>query len=473
MPPNVLLVVLDTARRDAFEPYGAPAGCTPAIRDLAARGHALERAYATASWTLPSHASMFTGMLPRQLGLMQAPGGTRRAAHPLANAKHRLLPEVLRQSGYTACAWSANLWVSPMAGFDVGFDEFHDLSLRADARMKALLGNGPQGWLAWLAGGLRARDDDGASAVGRGLRESIAGWAGTPTFWFVNLVECHSPYLPPRPWADLLPADRIAALIDAKRYLGFESICLHVAGRRRIPPSALDRMHHLHRRAAAYLDDWLAGVLEALDSRGLLDETLVIVTSDHGENFGQDGLVAHGFSVDERLIHVPLVMAGPGASATDEVFGLDQLPCLIAEAAGLEQNPWEQREVPEGIAVAQYDPMGSAHDPAMIAYARKWGLERDGLERITARYTGVTDGIHKLVMRDGEELIYDLDADPDESSPLDPGSDGGAFSALRATLDLPGVTTADLVAPVTEAVTAPAGTEVAAIEAKMKLLGYL
>src|SRR5581483_1310456 len=81
--PNVLLLVLDAARRDALEPYGAPAGATPNISALARRGHALAHAYSTASWTLPSHASLFTGLLPRALGLGQAPGGTPTGSRPV------------------------------------------------------------------------------------------------------------------------------------------------------------------------------------------------------------------------------------------------------------------------------------------------------------------------------------------------------------------------------------------------------
>src|SRR5436305_8076717 len=114
MAPNVLLVVFDTARRDAIEPYRKEPGSTPAIAQLAGRGGALSSAYATASWTLPSHASMFTGLLPRALGLGQAPDGTPYGARTaLAKVSERMLPGVLRRGGYATQAWSTNLWVSP------------------------------------------------------------------------------------------------------------------------------------------------------------------------------------------------------------------------------------------------------------------------------------------------------------------------------------------------------------------------
>src|SRR4051812_33981729 len=117
MPENVLVVVFDTARADAFEPYGAPAGASPTLAQLASGGQAVPDMFATACWTLPSHASMFTGMLPRALGLSQAPQGTPHGARPvLESQRERLLPEVLRRAGYETRAASANIWVSPHAG---------------------------------------------------------------------------------------------------------------------------------------------------------------------------------------------------------------------------------------------------------------------------------------------------------------------------------------------------------------------
>ena len=134
-------------------------------------------------------------------------------------------------------------------------------------------------------------------------------------------------------------------------------------------------MRHLYRRAAAYMDSWLADVLEAIERRGMLEQTLVIVTSDHGENFGEDGLIAHGFSLDERLIHVPMVMAGPGATERSGRSAWPSCRRLIAEAAGLDEHPWRAAQLPEGVAVAQYDPIGAAGDPRMREFAERWKLD--------------------------------------------------------------------------------------------------
>lgn len=474
MAPNVLLVVFDALRRDGTEPYGAPSGTTPAIADLAALGSAFPNAYANASWTLPSHASMFTGLLPRQLGLGQPPDGSPDSARALLQrVADRLLAKVLRDAGYATYGFSTNPWASQHAGFDIGFDSFSFVSSDRTDHMNGLVAHGPRAQAAWALQGLRARSDDGAAEVGSLLRAAIERWSGRPTFWFVNLCECHSPYLPPQPWNDLSALDRIRAALDAKRHLSFESICLYAAGHRQVPVEAFERMRHLYRRAAAYLDQWLADVLAALDRKGILDETLVIVTSDHGENFGEAGLIAHGFSVDERLIQVPLVMRGPGALSTEEPFTLAQLPETIADAAGLQEHPWRPSQLPTGVAVAQYDPMAPATDRRMREFAQRWELDNAAIDRLTARFTCATDGARKLVLRNDEELLYDLRHDPDETSPLDPRTVNGAFAALRVALKHPSVTATLRVGEQASPPPPASDAELRALEQQMKLLGYM
>src|SRR4051794_8384814 len=124
---------------------------------------------------------------------------------------------------------------------------------------------------------MRARMDDGAAETGAKLTSMIDDWSGKPTFWFVNLVECHSPYLPPRPWNDLPSWDRARAALESKRYHNLLAILRYVGGGLDIPDDAFERMRHLYSRAVSYMDEWLASVLEALERRGILDETLVIV----------------------------------------------------------------------------------------------------------------------------------------------------------------------------------------------------
>jgi arylsulfatase A-like enzyme len=457
---NVLLLVLDTARRDALEPFGAPAGASPAVAQLAARGVLAEQAHSAACWTLPSHAAMFTGLLPRAAGLARAPGRTPHSCRPvLEEQRDRLLPEVFRRAGYATAGVSANLWIGDTSGFDTGFDRWRSVD---SGRQSGLHDPAPKARLRWALEAARAKVDDGA----REARATVSSWIGdtqpgTPFFWFVNLNECHSPYLPPRPYSDVGLRGRLRAAEEAREYLTLEAIWRACAGGLEVPEEALERMRHLYARSVRQMDDWLADVLSLLDERGMLDETLVVVTADHGENFGESGLMAHAFSLDERLTHVPLVAAGPGADELTGLVSLADLPRALARAAGI-AHPWGP-DLHAGVAVAEFDPPTGPEDERVQRTVREWGVGDAGLRVMTTPLTSATDGALKLVRRGASEELFDLAADPLERQPLD-SSDPRA-AELRAALDPRPVA----VEPQAEASAA----ELAEIEERMKLLGYM
>jgi arylsulfatase A-like enzyme len=465
--PNILLVVLDTARADGFTPYSS-ARSTPAIAQLASRGTAYPNAIAPSCWTMPSHASFFLGAPPRSLGLSRIPNGEGTLCKPVIEAQRdRYLPEVLRRSGYSTAAVSANLWVSERIGFSLGFESFAAITGHRVAAMSQ------KGWRArasWYRAALRSRVDDGARIVEETLRTWIANRPRAPFFWFVNLLECHSPYLPPRPYNDLGPLGRLAAAEDARKYQNLTGVLRTVATESGVPRRSARRMRHLYDRSILQMDDWLARILEALDGVGVLDSTTVIVTSDHGENFGEAGLLGHAGSLDDRLLRVPLVMAGPGVSAADDrVVSLVDLPRIIARIAGLDDHPWGPEAHP-GIAVAQYDgPMPPEHPNAHVL--DEWGPTVAGRRRLTRRFTAATDGSLKIVRSEEGDILYDIAADPLERVERDVG----AYASDRVA---PLVRALDRA---TEEAWDPAPTQapaedpaaVAEIEERMRLLGYL
>jgi arylsulfatase A-like enzyme len=229
-----------------------------------------------------------------------------------------------------------------------------------------------------------------------------------------------------------------------------------------VPPAARERMRHLYGRAASYMDRWLADVLEALDRRGILDETLVVVTSDHGENFGENGLIAHACSLDDRLIRVPFIAAGPGSAFEERVTSLAELPRLLADRAGLPHAPWAREELPQGVALAEHEPVSGPEHPRMREFVERRGIGEEGERRLTMAMTAATDGARKLVRTDrGEELLFHLDADPLEREPRD-----GSDEALRAALAHPALRAAP---PAPE----PTSEELGELEQQMRLLGYL
>jgi arylsulfatase A-like enzyme len=471
--PNIVLVVLDTARADAFEPYGAPVGFSPTIGELAARGQSAT-AFATASWTVPSHVSLLSGLLPYAAGLTNKYGFDRANFHAvLKMLRDRLLPEVLRTYGYTTAAVSANTWVSAASGFDTGFDTFRQVvgqrytDQRGGTRRDRLAS-------AWQA--FRADIDDGAGDVERLLHEWLGTRGRAPFFWFVNLVECHSPYQPPRPYNPLPPWGRMKAAEEAREHLTFAALTIASLRRSGAPPEALDRMRKLYAGAIRLMDDWLGRLVESLERAGVIDETIIVVTSDHGENFGEGGLMGHQFSLDDRLIRVPLVALGPNIALPGRNVSLAEIPRLLADAAGLPAHPWKGDDAPTGgVVVSELEPPAGPEHPVSLGVAKEYDLDAATFERMTSGLTCATDGHHKLFRQAGREFVVDLSRDPLELSPVPVGAEQEAALAdllphMRAALDRAAATTGYTPYPSDEDVD-PA--DLAHMEAQLKLLGYL
>ena len=475
MRPNVLLIVFDTARADAFEPYGAGEGAGPTVGQLARRGVAFPSTIAPSNWTMPSHASMFTGALPRSIGLAGAPGGQPANCRPVLMAQRdRLLPEVLRRSGYATAAISCNGWISPPTGFDTGFDRFEDIHTQRQGKLHS---DGFRGRMAWAVEAMRARVDDGARMAEQVLTRWLQDGPSAPFFWFVNLVECHSPYMPPRPYNDLSVRERLRVAADARNHLTLTEFWRAALADYELPADTIGRMRHLYGRSIRSMDDWLARVLESLDRAKVLDDTIVIVTSDHGENFGEGQMIGHSFSLDQRLIWVPFVIAGPDRIAAERGMSLACLPRLIADAAGLDDHPWEVDPVPPGIGVSQYSGVIQRDDPRAQKAITDWRLDEEGILRLTCPATSATDGRWK-VLRNGELVrVFDLQSDPFELAPLvgaRPPEARAAIDRLSSTVDAahpdpPPITPA----PVPEGARGTSDAETADLEDRLRELGYL
>lgn len=471
--PNVILIVFDTARADAFEPYGAPVGSTPTFAQLASAGTSHSNAIASCNWTMPSHVSMFTGLLPRSAGLSFLPDGKHTNCRIVMESHvDRWLPEVLRRAGFRTNAATTNAWVSQQLGFALGFDEFQN---HVGKRVHRMHEPGIRNRLRWYSQAFLARVDDGLNAV----EDHVGRWideARRPFFWFINLIECHSPYLPPRPYNDLGPLARVRAAEDARRFQTLLGVWRACATEVMPPAAALTRMRHLYYRSIRMMDDWLCRLCEHLDRAGLLEDTLLIVTSDHGENFGEANLFGHAVSLDDRLLRVPLVFRGPDAPHGGSVTSLASLPALIADAIGLAEHPWKHRDS-QGVAVAQYDLVSSPDDPR-LEVLREWGATTEGFRRFAYPCTAATNGRYKLVVLGDEERLYDLQADPLELSARQPvegppsvvHSLRNALATARSSEWAPDL---DVLRATQASVATPTSTELKELEDRMRLLGYL
>jgi arylsulfatase A-like enzyme len=314
--PNVLLIILDTVRAASMSFHGYARNTTPELARRAGEGVVFEHAYTTAPWTLPSHAGMFTGQFPSALSTdWKAPFDGRQAT----------LAQAFRERGYRTGGFVANhFYTSWESGLTRGFDHYEDY-LRTPKQV-LLSTSLTQTRLFWaLLQGASMRDR-GRALVRMNLRpltmwtsdrklapvavDQFLRWQSSlgtaPFFAFLNLYDAHLPYAPPSPYD---------AMFDGGR-------------------TPLDR----YDGAIAYTDQALGELFDELARRGVLDRTLVVVSSDHGEGFGEHGLSGHGKSLYRTELHVPLVMRYPrrvpAGTRVSTAVSLRDLPATLLELAG-------------------------------------------------------------------------------------------------------------------------------------------
>jgi arylsulfatase A-like enzyme len=349
--PNVLLIVMDTVRADRLSLYGYHRATTPKLEQLAKLGIRFDSVRATAPWTLPSHASMFTGRWPHELGVewMTPLGG-----------KFPTLAEYLGSHGYATAGFAANtLFCSYDTGIDRGFAHYKDYELGpldavrtahvVDLALKPVIAlavtygrNFDTGPLRpvqeVLLGWLLARNRISARAINQKFVDWLARRRepGRPFFAFLNYFDAHLPYVPPT-IAQHRFGLRPQSFADAKVLDGWRDI-----KKKGLPLYFQTLARDAYDNCLAYLDQQLGELFQELQRRGELDRTLVIVTSDHGEGLGEHDLFDHGESLYRTEISVPLLIVAPTRSQSQgevsETVSLRNLPATIVELVGLGAN---------------------------------------------------------------------------------------------------------------------------------------
>jgi arylsulfatase A-like enzyme len=373
LPPHVLLVTLDTTRADHLSLYGHDRPTSPNLDELARESVVYERAYSTSSWTLPAHASLFTGRYPTSHGARHDAGGRLVLASAIERAPtsvraramdagEQTLAELLAARGYRTGAVVAGPWLIGTFGLAKGFAHWDDDGIRSAAGRRATAVTDRA--IAWLEAG-----------------------DARPDFLFLNYFDPHAPYLPP-------PSHARAFLPPG------------------VTPDPRSRVQAdaLYDAEILYMDHELGRLLRHLRESGRLDETLVVVTADHGELLGEHGTFGHGRFLWEPLTRVPLVVRPPGPRRagrreSERVSLVDVAP-LVLRAAGVPMPdrmqgaaPGERRDAVLAEVHSSSDGAGSVE--AGVTWRARW----DGSEKL-------------LASDDGERRLYDLDRDPDERHDL-------------------------------------------------------
>ena len=416
--PNVVVLILDTVRAIELGIYGNPRPVTPKIDSIARNAIRFDFAYSTAPWTLPSHTTMLTGRYPHEVSSDWS--------SPYDGA-HPLLSEVLRDHGYATAAFVGNMvYLHRRWGLNRGFLRYEEYQL--DQTVLATTSNLSALLVRWLNTGSRQRVRvKGADAST--LRGRFGRWQRSlgerPFFAFINLFDAHAPYGAPAPF-DTMFIGRRPGFSEIDDWSQRDSV-------------ENDELRTGYQQSLAWLDSQVGLLVDDLRQRGVLDRTLLVITSDHGEDFGEHGFSGHGGGLFATQTRVPLLVVPPGwrgARTVNEYVTLRDLAATIGEAASLREGTFPGTSLHRFWPPAR--PASSIPSPILTEVSRDPKLQswypasRGSLRSI------VMDGLaYTRVLGDSTgEWLFDLVRDPMEQ--VDVAADpayAGRLVSLRAAMD--------------------------------------
>ena len=380
--PNILLIVPDTLRADHLGCYGYGRNTSPRIDRLSATAVRYSRAIASSPWTVPSHASMFTGLFSFEHGARTRKDPALAPADLIEKLalEHTTLAEVLRQVGYVTGAIVANAaYLHPGFQLNQGFGDYSVNHVRSPLINEMVF--------SWL----EANGDK-------------------PFFLFVNYMDTHRVYnTSPRP--GLLPTPAVqdnGELLD-------ELVRRVLPGQGQIPQDLVQKVIDQYDTAIANVDASIGALLDGLAAMGLDDNTLIVLTSDHGEYFGEHHLVEHSKDVYQPVLFVPLIIKTPGtpiARVDDTLISSVDLPHMILSLLPPSVASKCMSEFPH---VPGHHPVLSEnyYSRAKDLYNPTWGHRFDRVRTVIYgwpyKYIRSSDDRHEL---------YDLIRDPSETNDL-------------------------------------------------------
>jgi arylsulfatase A-like enzyme len=395
--PNLIFIMVDTLRADYLGSYGFTGDLSPNLDRLATESVLFERCSSQAPWTKPAIATLFTGLHPQTHRVLTHDGlyGDGRAAvhagtvhtDALPAAAHTLA-EALHKAGYETAGFIANPWVGRALGFAQGFDVY-DEHLTGNAIPAEPILAAASTWLDARAG-------------------------RQPFFLYLHLMEPHGPYNAPD--EDFAALRNSPSLGGNRRLLPRELRAISPNMRSlpwvRSPDSAwLRTWRGRYAAGVRFLDRQLAPFLSQLRDAGTLDRSVLVFTSDHGEQLCEHSDWEHGDSLHEHQLHVPLFIrmpdaAGGGARVADQVSLIDLMPTLLS-ITGVSPPPRLQGRDLSGLLLGKAAPDASS---TTLAAGVKWQPDLRSLR----------SGPHKLIvdLATGEAQLYDLDTDPTEQRNL-------------------------------------------------------
>ena len=407
--PNILLVSIDSLRRDHVHCYGYPHETSPAIDGLAREGVQFRTVVSPTSWTLPAHLTLLTSLPPEKHGVVD--DNTRLREEAL------FLSEVLWQAGYTTAGFVSTPYLSAAYGFAQGWDHYDDYTVANPSHLGAWHGTtSPQLY----------------SIVSQWLTRWDGNGRERPFFIFLHMWDVHYDYTPPPPYNTMFDPEYRGTVTGDN----FESGTQVHKG---MDPRDLRHVIALYDGEIRFTDLYLGQVIDRLRTLGVLDNTVVVVTADHGDEFFEHGRKGHKQALYDETILVPLVIRFPGKVPAGRVVEpqvrlMDVAPTIIA-LAGVHRQPEFGAAGPTGLDAPQDLTPWIAGDaattlPALPAFS---DLVGEAPVPIASVRTDTRKFIKETRDSDQKEELYDLVADPGEQVNLI-GTPGVADTPLRQEL---------------------------------------
>ena len=411
-PPNVLLISIDTLRADHLDAYGYARETAPNLTRLAEQGALFERCVAVSNWTLPTHTTLFTGLHPIVHGVEES----KDALDP----GRATLGEAFAEAGYETAGWFNNPFVDAKFGFMRGFERYEMALTREQMKAQMELKGTPKGAITnshQPQPGPRQKDyfvEQGAEATSdRALQFLEERDPARPFLLFLHYNDVHSDYIPPAPY-DRKFNPGYEGTITAEGYPHNKRI------NRRMPPADLAQIKALYDGEIAWTDQAIGRVLDRLDELGLADDTIVLVTSDHGEGFFEHNGKEHHYGLYDELVNIPFIVRYPvtvpaGQRISHGVSQADIAPTLL-ELARLDGLPEADGLSWAGELTGRSG--GTRPRPMLSRAILKPILDEDGDVVLSLRTDELT--VIKHVSPEGAEkvLVFDRATDPGEQRPL-------------------------------------------------------
>ncbi len=379
-PRHVILWIMDTLRADRIRPIAPDARPeVPALERLAAEGAVFRHAYVQGNESQTSHASIWTSLYPAAHGVRTAGnGGTYRLA-----GRFDTVGQLARRAGLRPIGVTANGMITVSGGYARGFTTFVNLMKERNPERR-------NGFVP------------GRRILERARRQMADTWRD-PFFLFVGTIDTHKPWVGHEPWLGKYDPEPYSGVFATSAWPGDLGIKPGSMACTRVPSQRdLARINAIYDSDVSYQDSVLGEMLEVLEAQGIADDTMIIVTADHGEELWEVGRCGHGASLRETLVHVPLLvryppLIPPGTIVEEGVDALDILPTL-ADALG--EPPLARAQGDSLVSLAQ----GLGRGYPRPSYASQY-------EYAHAMRVG---GWKIWLARDGSTKLYDLATDPGE-----------------------------------------------------------